>query len=125
MYTAIMKTSFMIIAVLAILVMTTTTATNVSASSNCAQKSFLAELACEGQGVLSAYNQGEADGKQAAINGQSNECPQSDSLSGYCLGFGSGWNKITYAQKELNSVQSSDDGEFIDTPKRTISGGDD
>ena len=53
------------IAVLAIIVATTTTATSVQASNNndndngCVEKSFLAEIACEGQGILSAYNQGE------------------------------------------------------------------
>jgi hypothetical protein len=71
MYSTSMKTKFITtttIAVSAIIVATTTTATSVSvkASDNCAEKSVLAELACEGQGILSAYEQGIRDGRQAA-----------------------------------------------------------
>ena len=58
------------IAILTIIVATTTTATNVKASSNndndCAEKSVLAEIACEGQGIYSAYEDGIADGREAA-----------------------------------------------------------
>jgi hypothetical protein len=127
MYSASMKTKFITtttIAVLAIIVATTTTVANVNvkASADCEDKKWLAELACEGQGILKSYNQGVADGRQAALNGQSNECPESDSLSGYCIGFGSGWNRVNYAQKELNRDNDNnnnngngnreDDGEF-------------
>jgi hypothetical protein len=135
MYSANMKTKFITtttIAVLAIIVTTTTTATSVPVKAsnnnndndndNCAEKSVLAELACEGQGIVKSYNQGVADGRQAAFDGKSNECPESDSLSGYCLGFGTGWNRVNYAQKELNRDNGNreDDGEFVDTPKRII-----
>lgn len=82
--------------------------------------------------------------KNAALNGQSNQCPESDGLSGYCLGFRSGWNKISNAQETLNDANNNnnnnndddndngnreDDGEFVpsqaprtidQTPKRVI-----
>ena len=44
-----------------------------------------------------------------ALNGQSNECPQSNGLSGYCLGFGSGWNKVSYAQNTLKNANNNND----------------
>jgi hypothetical protein len=31
------------------------------------------------------------DGKSAGINGDSSSCPQSDGLSGYCLGWNDGY----------------------------------
>lgn len=143
-----MKTKFItttIIAVLAIIVATTTTATNVSvkASNNCSEKSVLAEIACRGQEVYSAYEQGIADGRAAALDDDSDECPQSDSLSGYCIGFGTGYKDVKRAQDTLNQANGNnnnddnnngDDGELVpqqtqkrtiqqsDAPKRTIGG---
>jgi hypothetical protein len=113
-------------------------------NNNCAEKSLLAEIVCGGQEALTGYNQGVSDGKSAAANGQSNQCPQSDDLSGYCLGFRSGWNRVSDAQKTLDDVNNNnnnnnnhdddngngnreDDGEFVprviqqqDVPKRVI-----
>jgi hypothetical protein len=112
-------------------------------NNNCAEKSLLAEIVCGGQEALAGYNEGVRDGKEAAANGQSNQCPQSDDLSGYCLGFGTGWNRVSNAQETLNDVNSNnnndddddndndgnreDDGEFVprviqqqDVPKRVI-----
>ena len=46
--------------------------------------------------------------EQAGADGKSNQCPQSNDASGYCLGFGSGWNRVSNAQDTLNEVQKSD-----------------
>ena len=112
-------------------------------NNNCAEKSFLAEIVCGGQEILTGYNQGVSDGKKAAANGESSQCPQSDDVSGYCIGFGTGWNKVSNAQNTLDEVNNNnnnnnnndgndngnreDDGEFVprviqqqDVPKRVI-----
>ena len=131
-----------ILLVAAILTTTTTTATNVQASNNndCAEKEIFGELLCGANEAISGYNEGVKDGKQAALDSKSNDCPRSNDVSGYCLGFGSGWNKITNAQNDLNEANSNndgdsnnnnngnngDDGEFVQprtidqTPKRVI-----
>jgi hypothetical protein len=121
-----------ILLVAAILTTTTTTATNVQASnnndnSNCSEKEVIGELLCGLDEAATGYTEGVKDGKQAALNRQSNECPQSDDFSGYCLGFGSGWNKINNAQNDLNEAKGNDgDNDNEDdenqTPKRTIGG---
>lgn len=102
---------------------------------NCAEKSLLAEIVCNGQEALAGYKEGVRDGKEAAANGESNECPQSDGLSGYCLGFRTGWNEVSNAQETMDEVNNNnnnndddnddngngnreDDGEFV--PKRVI-----
>ena len=75
----------------------------------CRQRSHYRTLMWRRQ-CTKGYNEGERDGTNAALNGQSNECPQSNGLSGYCLGFGSGWNKVSYAQNTLNEANSNNHG---------------
>jgi hypothetical protein len=96
----------------------------------------LQKLHVGGQEVVSAYNQGVTDGRQAALDDDSDECPQSDSLSGYCIGFGTGYKDVKRAQDTLNQANGNsnnndnnengndnnngDDGEPQQTQKRTI-----
>jgi hypothetical protein len=73
------------------------------------------------------------------LHDDSDECPESDGLSGYCIGFGTGYKNVKGAQETLNEANgnnnnnnddndnSEDDGEFVpqkrtiqDSQKRTI-----
>ena len=72
------------------------------------------------------YNQGTRDGKQAALAGEAKNCPGNG--ADYCLGWNSGYNKISNAQNDLNEAQqdgenyddnngggtTEDDGEFVE-----------
>lgn len=108
--------------------MATNVSVNVSSNSNnCAEKSVLAELVCEGQGLYSAYEQGISDGRDAAADGDSDACPQSDDLSGYCIGLGTGYKEVSGAQETLNKVNCNNnknnddnDNDNDETPKRVI-----
>jgi hypothetical protein len=71
--------------------------------------SFLGKLACAGNNAIQGYEQGRDDGKRAGLNGESSACPQSDPLSGYCLGWGSGYDQGKEARDTANSEQNGDD----------------
>jgi hypothetical protein len=73
-------------------------------NNNCAGKPILAEILCGTDDALTGYNQGKADGKNAGLRGESNQCPQSNDVSGYCLGWGSGWIDGADARKDMESL---------------------
>ena len=108
-----LKTGIIAAILLVAAILTTTMATNVQASNNndCAEKEIFGELLCGANEAISGYNEGVSDGKRAALDGESNDCPQSNDASGYCLGFGSGWNRVTNAQETLNDANSNDDND--------------
>jgi hypothetical protein len=85
----------------------------VKAQDNCEGKRALEKFGCQGDNAIQGYQQGYSDGKSAGFNGESSSCPQSDSTSGYCLGWGAGYNKGQDARNTQNEVQNSDDGEIV------------
>jgi hypothetical protein len=116
-----------ILLVAAILTTTTTTTTNVQASDDCRDKPFPQDIACGLGNAATGYD---------GANDRSSDCPQSDSMSGYCLGWKDGYNDGSDARRDMeketggnnnnnnnnngndNSGTSEDDREFV--PKRII-----
>jgi hypothetical protein len=47
------------------------------------------------------YNQGEADGKHAGVNGYSNDCPSND--ASYCVGWNIGYNHGFKSAQTVNA----------------------
>ena len=84
-----------------ILTTTTTSATNVQASDDCRDKPFPQDIACGVGDAATGYDNGYSDGKSAGIRGESSNCQQSDSLSGYCLGWNDGWRDGSDARTDL------------------------
>jgi len=118
-----LKTGIIAAILLVAAILTTTTTTNIQASNNCDEKPLFAELLCGGTDALQGYNQGVSDGNKAGLNGDSSDCPQSDSASGYCIGWNTGYNKGSDDKKNYEENKDNDDNgnnEDDGVPKRTI-----
>jgi hypothetical protein len=93
-------------------IFTTQQSQQAQASNNCAEKSLPAEIICGAADAVTGYNNGYNDGKRAGLNGDSNQCPESDSTSGYCIGWGAGYDRGERSREDVEGNQNSDDGEF-------------
>jgi len=104
------------IAIFAILAIATTTtgATNVQASSSFKDLArsigqSLEDVGSDIDNAKAGYDQGYNDGKRAGLDGNSSDCPQSNDLSGYCLGWGSGYSRGSQSREDVNGNENSND----------------
>ena len=85
----------------------------IQAQEDCSDKRLFEKIGCGVDNAGQSIKDGERDGKRAGVNGESSACPVVGDAA-YCTGWDLGYGDGRDARNDLNEVQNSDDGEFVE-----------